>query len=112
MKDIQEISEELFDKYGYYVDDNLSAMEMITGRSVVLQNDFMLACKDVENNIKTHWISISECTPIYGKDVLFTHEVDEWVSIGYLSSFNKWYNSYDHDCECYPTHWMYLPENP
>lgn len=46
---VQEFSEELFDKYGYYIDDNLSAMEMVTGCIVVMQNDFMSACTDVAN---------------------------------------------------------------
>lgn len=46
---IEEFSEELFDKYGYYIDDNLSGMEMVAGRNVVLQNDFMSACKELKD---------------------------------------------------------------
>ena len=59
------------------------------------------------------WISVNDGLPLAGKDMLITNEFDEWVSIGYKTELsNEWYNSYDAECPCYPTHWQPLPNQP
>lgn len=60
------------------------------------------------------WISVKDSLPEHTVDILLTHEDDLWVSIGYLfgGKAGGFYNTFDHDCECYPTHWMPLPSPP
>lgn len=57
------------------------------------------------------WVKCSE-SPEVGKDYFISNKDDEWVSIGFLSIGGEWYNNYDVDCPCYPTHYRPLPNKP
>lgn len=58
-----------------------------------------------------NWVSIKEKTPQPGQQVLAAHDNDGWVSTCELID-GIWFNIYDKECPCYPTHWMPLPSPP
>lgn len=62
---------------------------------------------------KQEWVSVeSENEPTAMEDVLMSNNKDGWVSQGYLHNTGEWYNVFDNECPCKPTHWMPLPKSP
>lgn len=68
--------------------------------------------KEVDN-----WIRVEDRIPNVAGDyefsdpVLIGHDIDKWVTRGVYLHGN-WYNDFDTECPCYPTHWQPLPSPP
>jgi len=63
---------------------------------------------------QSRWISV-ETPPTdeqIGTDFNIGNINDEWISIGYLAQDGNWYNSYDHEMPCYPTHYQHIQSLP
>lgn len=64
------------------------------------------------------WISVDVKLPKYEQEVQICNNLDGWISQGYYLKYElrgehkDWFNSYDNQCPCYPTHWQPLPKKP
>lgn len=58
-------AEELFDKYGYYVDDSHSSVDFVVGRSVVMQNDFKSACLEIATSLQSRIAELEKQNELY-----------------------------------------------
>lgn len=63
------------------------------------------------------WVSAKTHPPEYDNSnenetmFLLSHYADKWIVRGYFYNGN-YYNDFDNDCPCYPTHWQPLPTPP
>lgn len=75
----------------------------------------ILTCKEIlqAQGLSNEWVSVeSDNEPEINENVLMSHIRDGWVQQGYLRNTGEWYNDFDSECPCYPTHWMPLPPTP
>lgn len=66
---------------------------------------------------KSQWQSTWDSSPHveddydFSEPVLICHNIDKWNARG-VYQHGAWYNDFDTENECFPTHWMPLPEYP
>ena len=81
------------------------------------QDEIVPMMREQIENVK--WVSVEKELPEKGKDVLmyfdsgnmavgFWHDSDEHITFWCAYTDDGFYT----DCDCIPTHWMHLPEEP
>lgn len=77
------------------------------------QIGFEYGAKWMQEQMKCEWVDVDKFKPVDGENVLGCHFHDNWTSIVYYNERQKkWFNDWDHECECWPSHVMNLPSLP
>lgn len=75
------------------------------------------AMEEYADQYKSKWQSTDDGYPHVENDydfsdpVLICHNIDKWNARG-VYQHGAWYNDFDTENECFPTHWMPIPELP
>jgi len=107
---VEEIAEQLWDKYSEHIDDNLFSLDSVAGTSVITSRRLFLKAVNeaVQISNESQWIDVKQLLPEENVVVLV-------LTLGCIETASFYHTSFYSTVEgtfSFVTHWMPLPDKP